>query len=188
MGRENTLQTPLFGYKCQECGKGTVLEKIFPEYKTRLGGYPVIVHNARIGICDRCGAEHFNANETVRWRTVLEAQQAKACMQPAEVSELRQHLGLSMEQFAILLGCTRQSLYNWERTNRVSPQSRMADLFMRLVRESHVRGPIDVVGFLQKEAHKIGFELAPSPRAKPATRIATISPRRHRGKASLRSR
>ena len=70
-----------------------------------------------------------------------------------------------MEQFAILMGCTRQSLYNWERADRLSPQSRMADLFMRLIRESHSQRQIDVLSFLTTEAHNAGFSL-PNPGGK----------------------
>jgi len=132
------MQTVAFGYKCQECGQGTVLENIFPEYHTKVKGYPLTVVDARIGVCDRCGAQHFDPNETARWKTQLEEKQAGSYMQPAEIRDLHQQLGLSMEQFAILLGCTRQSLYNWERANRGAPQSRMADVFMRLIRESHL--------------------------------------------------
>ena len=42
----------LFGYKCQECGKGTVREQIFHGYKTKLKGLPLTVDDARIGVCD----------------------------------------------------------------------------------------------------------------------------------------
>lgn len=169
------MQTAAFGYKCQECGQGTVLEKVFPEYKTKLKGYPLTVENARIGVCDRCGAEHFDPNETVRWRTLLEDKQSQSTLQPADIRELHKRLGLSMEQFAILLGCTRQSLYNWERTDRPSPQSRMADLFMRLIRESHALGQINVLSFLTAEAEKLGFHFAFSPRAKPIVPIVAMA-------------
>lgn len=164
---QTPMQTVEFGYKCQECGQGTVLEKVFPEYKTKLKGYPWTVTNARIGVCDRCGAEHFDPNETLRWRTQLEEKQSESYLQPAEIRDLRKQLGLSMEQFAILLGCTRQSLYNWERTDRSSPQSRMADLFMRLVREAQSRGRINVRSFLTGEAAKLGFQLTVLAKGKP---------------------
>src|SRR5437660_1207961 len=164
-----------FGYKCQECGQGTVLEKIFPEYKTKVKGYPFTAENARIGVCDRCGAEHFDPNETLRWRALLEDKQSESYMQPAEIRELHKHLGLSMEQFAILLGSTRQSLYNWERSDRTSPQSRMADLFMRLIRESHLVGQIDVLNFLKTEAEKLGFRFTISSKAKPITPIVAFA-------------
>lgn len=175
------MQAVAFGYKCQECGQGTVLENVYPEYKTKLKGYPLTVENARIGVCDRCGAEHFDARETVRWRALLEDRQSGSYMRPVEIRDLRKHLGLSMEQFAILLGCTRQSLYNWERPGRATPQSRMADLFMRLIRESHVVGPVDVPGFLKAEAEKLGFDLVLAPRAKPIAPTAVPGRRRNSG-------
>lgn len=160
------MKTAAFGYKCQECGQGTVLEKIFPEYQTKLKGSPLTVENARIGVCDHCGAEHFDANETARWRAVLGEKQAESYLQPSDIRNLHKQLGLSMEQFAILLGGTRQSLYNWERADRTVPQSRMADLFMRLIRESHLVGPVNVLSFLTSEAAKLGFQLTILPRTK----------------------
>jgi putative zinc finger/helix-turn-helix YgiT family protein len=162
-----------FGYKCQECGQGTVLERIFPEYKTKLKGYPFTVKNARIGVCDRCGAQHFDPKETVRWRTLLQEKQSESSLHPEDIRRLRKELGLPMEQFATLLGCTRQSLYNWERSDRPSPQSRMADLFMRLIRESYSLGQIDVLGYLTAEAEKMGFHLAISPKATPITPVGS---------------
>src|SRR5437588_1210827 len=164
-----------FGYKCQECGQGAVLEKIFPEYKTKVKGYPLVVENARIGVCDRCGAEHFDPNETVRWRALLQEKQSEFYLRPDDIKHLRKELGLPMEQFAALLGCTRQSLYNWERPDRFVPQSRMADLFMRLIRESRSLGQIDVLGYLTAEAEKLGFHLAVSPKAKPITPIIAFA-------------
>lgn len=70
--RRRAVQSPTFGYQCQERGQGTVLEKVFPEYKTNVKGCSVTAENARIGVCDRFGAEHFDPNETVRWRTLQE--------------------------------------------------------------------------------------------------------------------
>jgi putative zinc finger/helix-turn-helix YgiT family protein len=174
-GGGTAMQTLAFGYKCQECGQGRVLEKVFPKYKTKVKGYPLTVENARVGVCDLCGAEHFDPNETMRWRTLLEEQQSESYLRPTEIRDLRKQLGLSMEQFAILLGCTRQSLYNWERSDRPSPQSRMADLFMRLTRESHLVGPIDVLSFLKTKAEKLGFDLVLSPKAKPNAPIIVFA-------------
>lgn len=158
------MQALSFGYKCQECGQGRVREKVFHEYNTKVKGYPLTVKDAHIGVCDRCGAYHFDPNETSRWRTLLEEKQAESYLQPSEIRDLQKQLGLSMEQFATLLGSTRQSLYNWQRPDRSAPQSRMADLFMRLVRESHHAGEINVIDFLTSEAGKLGFELNVSPR------------------------
>ena len=58
----------MFNYICEECGKGIVKKKVFEDYKTKIKGYPFVVDKAIIGICDQCGARHFDANETKRWR------------------------------------------------------------------------------------------------------------------------
>ena len=51
----------------------------------------------------------------MRWRTLLDDKYAEAYLQPSDIQDLIKQLGLSMEQFANLVGCTRQSLYNWQR-------------------------------------------------------------------------
>jgi DNA-binding transcriptional regulator YiaG len=164
-----------FGYKCEECGQGMVLEKLFPEYKTKVKGYPFLVENARIGVCDHCGAEHFDPKETLHWRSLFEERQSESYMQPTAIRQLHKSLGLSMEQFAILVGCTRQSLYNWERSDRTTPQSRMADLFMRLICESHLTGKVDVLSFLKTEAEKLGFHFDISQKVKPIAPILAFA-------------
>jgi len=150
-----------FGYKCQECGEGTVREQIFHGYKTRLKGLPLTVDDARIGVCDKCGARHFDQSETKRWKTLLDNKYAEAYLQPSDIQDLIKQLGLSMEQFANLSGCTRQSLYNWQRPDRSAPQSRMADLFLRLIRESQKVGAINVLNFLTEEAGRLGLSVTP---------------------------
>src|ERR1700741_1832621 len=174
---ETTMPTVSFGYKCQECGQGTVREQIFHGYKTRLKGLPLTVDDARIGVCNKCGARHFDRNETMRWRTLLDNKYAEAYLRPSDIQDLIKQLGLSMEQFANLSGCTRQSLYNWLRPERSAPQSRMADLFLRLIRESQRVGAINVLDFLTEEAGKLGFSLSLSPKSNPKADIVAF-PRR----------
>lgn len=148
----------LFEFACPECGLGTVKTTRVLNYKTKIKGYPFIVDEAFLGVCDQCGAESFAPEETKRWEDLfyrsLEARQA--FLSPEEISELRTGLGLSMEDFARLVGCTRQSISAWERRHRYSPPSRMADLLMKLVRQSIQAGPVDVLGFLLQEAKKWG--------------------------------
>jgi DNA-binding transcriptional regulator YiaG len=165
--KEGEMMMPAvsFGYKCQECGQGTVREQIFRDYKTRLKGLPLTVDSASIGICDRCGARHFDPSETLRWRTLLDNKYAEAYLRPSDIQDLIKQLGFSMEQFANFSGCTRQSLYNWQRPDRSAPQSRMADLFMRLIRESQKVGAVNVLEFLTEEAGKLGFDLRVSPKS-----------------------
>jgi DNA-binding transcriptional regulator YiaG len=151
--------TVAFGYPCQECGKGTVVEQVIPGYPTKIRGYPFVIKDARVGVCDRCGAEHFAVQETGRWEQLFDAEHAKHYMQPEEIRALQRALSLTMEQLAFLLGCTRQSLHNWVRPDRSKAQSRMADLLMKLVRESLVNGKIDVLPFLIQEARQFGIEI-----------------------------
>jgi len=153
------MQAIAYQYKCQECGRGTVVEKVVPEYHTKVRGYPFTVKDARIGVCSVCGAEHFAVQETDRWERMFEEEHTKHFLSPVDLQELRKSLGLSMEQFAFLIGCTRQSLYNWERHDRSRPQSRMADLLMKLVRESQKQGSVDVISVLAREAEQLGVHI-----------------------------
>lgn len=148
----------LFEYTCPECGLGTVLTTPVLNYKTRIKGYPFIVDEAFIGVCNQCRAESFAPEETKRWEGLfyrsLEAR--RAFLSPEEIRDLRTALGVSMEDFARLIGCTRQSISAWEKQDRSSPPSRMADLLMKLVRQSLQAGSVDVIGFLLEQAKKWG--------------------------------
>ena len=64
----------MFGYKCQACGQGTVQPTTMVDYQTKCDGALRIVHEAVIGVCDTCGAQHFNAKERKRWRRLFEEQ------------------------------------------------------------------------------------------------------------------
>lgn len=149
----------LFGFPCPECGRGTVRSTRILNYKTKIKGYPFVVDEALIGVCDQCGSESFAPEETKRWEELfycsLEARHA--FLSPQEMMELRTSLGLSMEDFARLTGCTRQSISAWEKPDRSAPPSRMADLLMKLLRESLRVGAIDVLPFLLSEAQKWGM-------------------------------
>lgn len=151
----------MFDYICQECGKGTVRSKTFHNYHTKIRGYPFVVNKAIIGVCDKCGAKHFDANETERWEEIYhkELESENLFLQPENIKAIRKSLSLSMEDFAYLIGCTRQSLYNWEKKNRAKPQSRMADLMMRLIKHSSENGEVDVIRFLVEEAGKMGIAI-----------------------------
>ncbi|MCS7192940.1 MAG: YgiT-type zinc finger protein [Armatimonadetes bacterium] len=65
----------MFGYRCQECGKGTVRPKRVKNYEARFGGRSVIVPTAIIGVCDFCGSKHYSASERKRWKALLSQRQ-----------------------------------------------------------------------------------------------------------------
>ncbi len=149
----------MFGYKCDKCGKGTVRAKKVRNYATRIDGVPFAVENAMIGVCDQCEAKYFNARETKRWREAFFQEQMKTgrILAATDISNLRGEMRISVADFARLIGCSRQALYLWESTNRAVPQSRMADLLIRLVRESFRVGPVNVVEFLRASLKAAGM-------------------------------
>lgn len=151
----------MFGYKCQECHEGTVLEKTIQNYQTRFDRVPFTVPEAIIGICDKCGAEHHNAGEYKRWRALFEAESQKSgrLLSAREIGALRERLGLSKSDFAALLGTTRQSVYWWEREDRDRPQSLAYDNMLRIVKVSSERGSVDVVAYLAQRAAEAGIHI-----------------------------
>ena len=80
----------LFEYPCPECGRGTVKTRVCTA-KTKIRGYPFVVDDALIGVCDQCQADSFAPEETRRWEELfsrsLEARQA--FLSPEEIGELR---------------------------------------------------------------------------------------------------
>ena len=148
----------MFEYTCQECGQGTVKEKRIKRYKTKIKGYPFTIPEAVVGICDRCKAEHFAAEETKRWEELFSQslEKEKLFLLPKDIERVRKALELSMENFALLIGSTRQSLYNWENGKRPRPQSRIADLLIKLVDKSRSEKEVNVLDFLVREARKLG--------------------------------
>ena len=57
----------MFNYKCPDCEDGVIRKRIFKDYETSEGGVSIVVPHAKIGVCDVCGAQCFNAKETKRW-------------------------------------------------------------------------------------------------------------------------
>lgn len=146
-----------FGYKCPECGKGYVRPKEFVNYKTKIDNQLFIVPKAIIGVCDVCEAKNFDPQERRRWICLFneELESKHAVLNSEDIIKIRKALGLSMENFAHLIGCTRQSIYNWENRKRKIPQSRMADLLLKLINDRiYNKDKIDVLEFLLTEARK----------------------------------
>jgi len=79
-------------------------------------------------------------------------------LKPQEITDLRKQLGLSMKDFALLIGTTLQSLSRWESKDRQSPQSRTATLMMRLTKKSLDEGKVDVLNFLLDQVNSIGLK------------------------------
>ena len=166
----------LFEYPCPECGLGVVQTTKVRNYKTKIKGYPFVVDEAFIGVCNHCQTEHFAPEETQRWEELFSRslETRKAFLAPEEITELRTTFGLSMEDFARLIGATRQSISAWEKSGRASPPSRTADLLMKLLRQALHTETVDVISVLLEEAKKWGIVIQMRGSTVPAAQGVTI--------------
>jgi len=57
----------MFGYACCKCGKGLVRTTKFINFLTKVYGIECIIPTAKIGVCSKCGARHFDMKEVRRW-------------------------------------------------------------------------------------------------------------------------
>lgn len=146
---------------CLECGKGTVRPETRHDIPATFEHISFVVPVGEVHVCDDCGAESYAGPELERWRALFYEHQARSglLLSGEEIGAVRESLGLNITQFAQLLGSTRQSLSYWEKPDRSAPQGRMADLLLRLVRESAAHGPVDVLRFLQERARAQGVEI-----------------------------
>lgn len=160
--------------KCASCGQGEVRTRTLRDFETKVRGTRFVVPEATVAICDSCGAKFYSPAEIRRWQKLFEAQQETAgkLLTAEEVERIRLDLGLSVSSIALLLGSTRQSVYNWERRDRKSPQLRLADLLLRLVRASATNGSVDVLQFLSDQSgQELQFDVSsrqcmPPPRSR----------------------
>jgi DNA-binding transcriptional regulator YiaG len=145
----------MFGYRCANCNRGTVKAQTVQNFETKFDGIPFVVPNATVGVCDYCGTRNLSAQEWRRWREQFRRSQEAhgRLLSAGEITELREGLGLGIGDFAKLIGSSRQPIYSWECPSREVPQSRMADLMLRLVRESHIRGAVNVIEYLALDAN-----------------------------------
>ena len=153
----------VFGFKCPECGQGTVRDTRVPTYSTMIRGCPFVVRDALIGVCDSCGSKHFIDTETKKWAEAFERSQSSLYLSPSEIRGVRKALALTTDQFSFLIGCSRQSLYNWESETRSAPPSRTVDLIVRMLKK-RLDGPIDVLQFVEEEALRFGRDIVVRPK------------------------
>lgn len=150
----------MFGYKCPECSTGTVRATTLETFEVRFENVPFEVREAVIGVCDECGARHFDGRERRRWRRLFDQRRGGGrAMEARAIRQLRADLGLSRAGFAALIGATRQSLHQWENDDRAAPQSRMVDNMLWLLRQACDEGKVDVAAALMRLARDAGIEL-----------------------------
>lgn len=151
------------GTRCPTCGQGAIQLKKIRNYKTKIRGYPFVVPEATIGLCDNpaCEERPVSAQERHRWEDLFDQalEAHHATLVPAEVTQLREQLGLTKNDFAHLLGVSVRSIHLWEKIDRKVPPARVSDLMMKLVQQSLTGEPVDVIDFLLEEAQKWGVTI-----------------------------
>lgn len=122
----------MFDFRCEDCGAGMVRKHNIQNFATKIRGYPYTVPLAVVGVCDNCGAHVFDPTEVRQWDSLFTAELERKgqILSAGEIRELREELGLSIADFAKLVGATRQSVYNWERKDRKSPPSDQSTSFL----------------------------------------------------------
>lgn len=147
--------------KCPECKEGTIHKVIIEAYRAKLKGISFPVKNAEIGKCDSCDAELYSAKEIRRWERLLDEYLISEDLVPnsKQISDIREKLGLSVIDFAKLLGVTRQTVYGWE-NDKVKPLTiGPTSLLLSLLNEEQNGNIRGIVDFVIKVAQERGIEI-----------------------------
>lgn len=149
------------GFKCPCCGIGEMVVEVVPDHRTKLGGVPVQVKDARIAKCNHCDETSVSAKELERWERAQQEQlqEGRQVPSPAEVRQIREALGFSVADFAALVGVTRQTVYAWERVDTGGMQLGPAALVIKLLAEENAGRIPGVRSYLVSAAQGRGHEL-----------------------------
>ena len=93
------------------------MRETIADYAACLAGITFNVKDARISTCKSCGEIVITAEELKRWEGLQQADLERRAEIPAPdvVRSTREAFGLSIADFATLLGVTRQTVHSWER-------------------------------------------------------------------------
>jgi len=125
----------LFNHKCQKCHEGTIREEIKQNYTVELFDKDLEVKEARIGICDNCGAVNYSGKEVERWKKIYQKREARSeeYLGHNQIKKIRGYLGLTQQKFAELIGVSRQSISVWEQPDRPSAQPKSIDKVLKML-------------------------------------------------------
>ncbi len=149
--------------------------EVVADHRTKLGGVPVRVKDARIAKCNHCGETSVSAKELERWERLQQEQlqQGRQIPSPAEVRRIREWVGFSVADFAALLGVTRQTVYAWEREDTGGMQLGPAALMVKLLAEENAGRISGVTAHLVAAAQDRGHELEAGPTAQEVDHLQT---------------
>ena len=177
--------------KCPACGKAVLQPIVEPKLEKLFEGVKIVVNDARLSRCPACGEETYSARELQRWRGIKERFLASRGQTPtgADIEQVRERHGLSVANFASLLGVTRQTVHAWERASDAGMKFGPAALLILLL-TAEVNGNVrNVFARLLSFAKRRGqLESLPeqSPQEAPPPPLpCCLSQRRSRGTPSF---
>jgi len=124
----------MFGYKCEDCGKGIVRTETKKDYVVKVEGDDFKVPEAIIGVCDKCGAINYSGKEVERWKKEYQDWKRSAYVNPKTIKKIRDKLNLNQGDFADLIGVSRQSLIEWEKEDRKRTQPNSINILLKSIK------------------------------------------------------
>ncbi len=149
---------------CPNCSKAKMESIVVPDLEKKFEGVTIRVKDARISRCPNCKKESYSARELQRWKEIKRSliESAGQIPSPEDVKRIRTALGLSVSDFAILLGVTRQTVHAWEKPGTppmsfgpsallillldAEAKRGVSDVFSQLVAYAHGRGQLEKIG------------------------------------------
>src|SRR5262249_49580302 len=126
------LEMKPFPWKCGECRERAVSPVTLPSYRAELEHdgrtYPIIVTDFQVLRCSRCGTIVLDDAANRRLSDALRG--AAGLLQPSEIRERREALGLTQKQLAHHLQISEFTLSRWETGAQI--QQRCMDRFLRV--------------------------------------------------------
>jgi DNA-binding transcriptional regulator YiaG len=173
-------------FPCPECGKGRMEEVIVPSYRTSIKGVPCIIPNARVFRCTNCQQISAAFEEMRRWEQCCDDNASATGVVPSydRVRAIRATTGLSVSQFATLLGVTRQTVHAWERDSHGVKSFGPASILLLLLEAESCGRVTGVSALLRDCSVKRGVDLPRNQAIDPTAEVHTNfqSPLRHRSR------
>jgi putative transcriptional regulator len=122
---------------CDDCGEQVItVRNAVRRYD--IGGLPhVELHGVEVTRCEGCGKEGVAIPRIGQLHRVLAAGLVtqQRMLAPVEIRFLRKHSGLSMAEFAQMMGVARETVSRWE--TGAKPMGAVADRLLRLLVLTH---------------------------------------------------
>jgi YgiT-type zinc finger domain-containing protein len=134
---------------CDVCGVGSVVMRDLHNYATKIRGRQITVPVAHVKQCNSCGEVYIPAKELKKWETLAQSREGLIPLRPSDICDLRNRLGMSVNDFALFTGSTRQSIYSWENAENVIAPIRPIMVLLSLIQKGLSEGEIDIIAELR---------------------------------------